>query len=184
MSTRWICKIFQWCCAGRFTSDYTSPVAASSSCRRDWWTAYHHVPRYIGTQGAALAANCSTNRVQTVPACPQVDRQSSASVYEKPRDYRRRCSIVVSALRSYEGELCRTEDSPQARGEGVFRRCSTSVESSSNRPQNVAFYSCIQVLFKNFFVSDSIQCLISRPLYIAFTLKLFWFYRFLVCLIL
>jgi hypothetical protein len=31
----------------------------------------------------------STNRVQTVPACPQVDRRSSASVYEKPPDCRR-----------------------------------------------------------------------------------------------
>jgi len=78
-----------------------------------------------------------------VPACPQVDRRSSASVYEKPPDCRRRCSIGVSASWSYKGELCRTEDSPQARGKGVFRWCSTSVESSSNRPQNVAFYSCI-----------------------------------------
>jgi len=58
---------------------------------------------------------------------------------------------------SYEGELSRTEDSPQARREGVFSRCSTSVESSSNWPQNVAFYSCIQVLFENFFVPDGIQ---------------------------
>jgi len=30
-----------------------------------------------------LAADCSTNRVQTVPACPQVDRRSSARVYLK-----------------------------------------------------------------------------------------------------
>jgi len=31
------------------------------------------------------------------PACLQVDRRSSASVYEKPPDCRRRCSIGVSA---------------------------------------------------------------------------------------
>jgi len=122
-------------------------------------------PRYVGTQGAPLAADCSTNRVQTVPACPQVDCWSSASVYEKPSDCRRRCFIAVSALWCCEVELCHTEDSPQARGEGVFGRCSTSLESSSNRPQNVAFYSCIQALFEIFFVPDGIQCLISRPLH-------------------
>jgi len=123
--------------------------------------------------------NCSMLE-QTVPACPQVDHRSSASVYEKPHDCRRRCSIAVCASQSYKRELCHTEDSPQARGVGVFRRCSTSMESSSNRPQNVAFYSCIQALFENFFVPDGIQCLISRPLHTPFTLKRF--YRFLVCL--
>jgi len=46
----------------------------------------------------------------------------------------------------------------------------------------VAFYSCIQALFENVFVPDGIQCLISRRLPTAFTLKLFRFYRFLVCL--
>jgi len=64
----------------------------------------------------------------------------------------------------------------------VFRRCSTSVESSSNWPQNVAFYSCILARFENFFVPDDIQCLISLPLHTAYTHKLFLFCRFLVCL--
>jgi len=33
-------------------------------------------------------------------------------IWKKPPDCRCRCSIAVSASRSYEGELCRTEDSP------------------------------------------------------------------------
>jgi len=117
---------------------------------------------------------------QGCSTCQQVDRRSSASVYEKPPDCCRLCSIAISTSRSYEGELCRTEDSPQARGEGVFRRGSTSVESSSNRPQNVAFYSCIQALFEKFVVPDGIQCLVSQPLHTAFTLKLFRFSFFSV----
>jgi len=36
-------------------------------------------------------------------------------------------------------ELYRIEDLRQARGEGVFRRCSTSVKSFCNIPQNVSF---------------------------------------------
>jgi len=58
-------------------------------------------PRYVGTQGAPLAADCSTNQVKTVPACPQVDRRPSASVFDKPPDCRRRCSIAVSTSCSY-----------------------------------------------------------------------------------
>jgi len=42
--------------------------------------------------------------------------------------------------------------------------------------------SCIQALFENYFVPDGMQCLISRPSHTAFTLKLFRFNRFLVCL--
>jgi len=127
----------------------------------------------VGTQGAPLAADCSTNQVQTVPACPQVDRRSSASVNEKPPDCRRRCSIAVSASRCYEWDLCHTEDSPQARREGVF----VAAPQAWNR-QHVAFHSCIQALFENIFVLGGIQCLISRPLHTAFTHKLFRFYRF------
>jgi len=73
------------------------------------------------------------------------------------------------------GRLAWFSVSPQAWGEGFFHRC---LWNRLHRPQNVAFYSCIQA----FFVPDGIHCLISRPLHIAFTLKLFRFYRFLVCL--
>jgi len=83
--TRLLASWLLQCCAGQFTGDYTSIIAASSPCRRstgEWPTTKR--PRYVGTQGAPLAADCSTNRVQTVPACPQVDRRSSTSVFEKP----------------------------------------------------------------------------------------------------
>jgi len=80
--TRLLSSRLLQCCAGRFTGVYTSTVTASSPCRRSTgerptttW------PRYVGTQGAPLAADCSTNRVRTVHVCPH--RQSSASVYVK-----------------------------------------------------------------------------------------------------
>jgi len=140
--------------------------------------AYDHVTTLCRHSGSSIGCRL-LNKSSTNCACLSTSRSSiKRQCIEKPPDCRRRCSIKVSASRCYEGELCYTEDSPQAREEGVFRCCSTSVESSSNRPQNVAFYSCIQALFEYFFVLDGIQCLISRPLHTAFTLKLFRFYRF------
>ena len=82
--TRLLASRLLQCCAGRFTGDNTSTgVVASAPCRRSTGERPTTTrPRYVGPQGASLATDCSTNRVQTVPACPQVDCRSSSSVHE------------------------------------------------------------------------------------------------------
>jgi len=91
-------------------------------CRWQW--------RPRSYMGAPLAGDCSTNRVQTVPACPQVDRRSSASVYEKPPDCRRRCSIRGQRFAMlWRGTLSYAASSGRRR----FRQCFTSVTFSRSR---------------------------------------------------
>jgi len=122
-------------------------VASLRDCDCELKVLWNGIGRAVSIWPGPARRTSGPARGPTGPGSPLAARP----VQRSTPDCRRRCSIAVSASWSYEGELCRAENSHHSIREGVFRRCSTSVESSSNWPQNVAFYSCIQALFENMF---------------------------------
>jgi len=170
------------CRADRFTAATTlapTYVAASSACRRSTgerptttW------PRYVG-KGAPLNWLPIAQRIE-YKLCLLVYKSivGQAPVYMKNLltavAYMFHIAVNASRSKLWRGTLSyRGLASSSQRGDGVFRRSSTSsstsVESSSNyRPQNVAFFSSLlhsSALWKLFCSGRHYTiCLISRPI--------------------
>jgi len=127
------------CCAGRFIGDYT--IAPLQRVR-------HATARLVNCLRPRDHVMSALRKLHWLPIFQRIEYKLCLLVHKsivgQAPDCRCRCSIAVSASRSYEEELCRTEDSLSVATLQAWTRLPTDLKSLHSTP---AFKRSLKTFF-------------------------------------